>query len=146
MYFQCLLFSLPPPLLPPPQITIKFYRITARAIFYSADVRLWHLILPRLSGRLGRARGPCRAQGLSARPLGGFMCSEGPAVGVFSHYTEQEGKEQREKGSKEKLAPRWVRWRAVYPADWARLVPPLQWQGASAGIKQRSPIKPIQLH
>lgn len=41
---------MPPPLLPPPQITITFSQITARAIFYSADVRLWHLIPLGLSG------------------------------------------------------------------------------------------------
>ena len=99
---------MPPPLLPPPQITIKFYRITARAIFYSADVRLWHLILLGLSGRLGRVRGPCRAPGLSARLLGGCTCWEGCAVGAFSDCTEQEGKEQQEMGSKEKLVPCWV--------------------------------------
>lgn len=69
------------------------------------------------------------------------MCSEGPAVGVFSHYTEQEGKEQREKGSKEKLAPRWVRWRGVYPADWARPVPPLQWQRGLSKHKAAQPYK-----
>lgn len=42
-------FSMPP-LLPPPQITTRLYQITARAIFYSADGRLWHLTLLGLPG------------------------------------------------------------------------------------------------
>lgn len=62
MYSQCLLFSVPPPpLLPPPQITITFSQITARAIFYSADVRLWHLIPLGLSGE---GKGSLQSPGL----------------------------------------------------------------------------------
>lgn len=52
---------MPPPLLPPPQITITFSQITARAIFYSADVRLWHLIPLGLSGE---GKGSLQSPGL----------------------------------------------------------------------------------
>lgn len=63
---------MPPPLLPPPQITITFSQITARAIFYSADVRLWHLIPPGLSGE---GKGSLQSPGLLSRlcVLGGSV-------------------------------------------------------------------------
>lgn len=79
---------MPPPLLPPPQITITFSQITARAIFYSADVRLWHLIPLGLSGE---GKGSLQ----SPRAVAEAVCA-----GASSENTElEEGKEQQERGS-----------------------------------------------
>lgn len=45
---------------------------------------------------------------VGVRLLGGGLCWDGCAVDAFSDCTEQEGKEQQERGSKEKLVQCWV--------------------------------------
>lgn len=108
VYFQYLLFSTPPPLLPP---SPNYHHILS-------DYCQGHILLCRCQvvashppGAVWELGGPCRAPGLSVMLLGGYMWWEGCAAGASS-------------GSEEKLVPRWVwRW-DVYPGagQWQKVL------------------------